>query len=334
MRPDGPLRKPLAWVREKHAPTYTFLTTEKGKSRLVREGLGIVLLVGVLMLSLWAYTGQSLDQSPVVVVESGSMMHCENGVGNGPPNPTPCDSSSFGRLGTIDPGDLILIKDVDGASDVATYAEGGKHRYGKSGDVIVYQPYGRDDLTPVIHRALFWIEIHDDDSFSIPAIGLERSRDITAAQLEELGVHHGEAARANRAGSFVHLMAQDCHNISGFVTRGDNNVGQDVGGGGSIGGPCPIREDWVIGKSRGEIPWIGTLKLLITDKPNYDNAPGDIKGFMWLTVGLIVGGPFIVDLVTHKVLGRKAAREAATEEGSKESVEDAEPDDGPTTERM
>lgn len=54
-------------------------------------------------------------------------------------------------------GDLILIQGVD-ASKVVTYDAGKASNYstfGNYGDVIVYQPFGRRDMTPVIHRAMY-----------------------------------------------------------------------------------------------------------------------------------------------------------------------------------
>jgi signal peptidase len=69
-------------------------------------------------------------------------------------------------------GDLILIQGVD-KSKVETYAvarSDGYSAFGSYGDVIVYQPFGRKDMTPVIHRALYYVNASEPMwAGSIPA---------------------------------------------------------------------------------------------------------------------------------------------------------------------
>ena len=71
-------------------------------SPLVREGSLALGLVVLLLGSMWISTGSF---PPMVVVESGSMMHDEEG-----------------SVGAIDPGDLILVMNKNRA-DVITFVE-------------------------------------------------------------------------------------------------------------------------------------------------------------------------------------------------------------------
>jgi signal peptidase len=57
-------------------------------------------------------------------------------------------------------GDLILIQKID-PGKIATYdgAKGTDYKTFESyGDVLVYRPFGRSDVTPVIHRAMAWVK--------------------------------------------------------------------------------------------------------------------------------------------------------------------------------
>ena len=60
-------------------------------------------------------------------------------------------------------GDLILLQHVD-TSKIMTYDMGkasGYSTFGNYGDVIVYQPFGQKDTTPVIHRAMYPVNASD-----------------------------------------------------------------------------------------------------------------------------------------------------------------------------
>ena len=110
----------------------------------LREALLAVGLVFLLLGSMWLATGMF---PPMVVVESGSMKHSEEG-----------------SIGAIDPGDLVLIMNPDRV-DIVTYVEAsneenknfGYEMHGMFGDVIIYQKNGGSD-TPVIHRVLLKAE--------------------------------------------------------------------------------------------------------------------------------------------------------------------------------
>jgi signal peptidase len=56
-------------------------------------------------------------------------------------------------------GDLIIIQGIDKAKIVAygDAVENGYKSFDGYGDVIVYQPFGRKDMTPVIHRVMYYV---------------------------------------------------------------------------------------------------------------------------------------------------------------------------------
>ena len=107
----------------------------------LREALLAIGLVLLILGSLWIATGQF---PPMVVVESGSMMH----------------DTEDGSLGAIDPGDLVLVMNPNRVN-IVTYVEAmeednqnfGYTSHGMEGDVIIYSKNGGSD-TPVIHRAI------------------------------------------------------------------------------------------------------------------------------------------------------------------------------------
>ncbi|VVB90028.1 Uncharacterised protein [uncultured archaeon] len=100
---------------------------------LLRDFLS-VLIVLVMISSLFYITMGRF--SPMVAVESGSMMpHMQI-------------------------GDYIFIQNVDRAK-IITYDVGkemGYSSFDEYGDVILYKPLGKDSITPIIHRAMYYVE--------------------------------------------------------------------------------------------------------------------------------------------------------------------------------
>jgi signal peptidase len=93
-----------------------------------------VLMVFVMISSIFYITMGRF--SPAVAVESGSMM----------PH--------------IRIGDMIFVKSAD-RSKIITYDEGKEMDYStfdEYGDVILYKPRGKEGATPIIHRAMYFVE--------------------------------------------------------------------------------------------------------------------------------------------------------------------------------
>ncbi|KAA0001061.1 MAG: S26 family signal peptidase [Thermoplasmata archaeon] len=212
----------------------------------IRDILISIAVVGVILASLWAYTGQ-FPNSPMVVVTSSSMMH---------------ENAPFGKIGTIDPGDLVLVKSINGKDDVETRGPKdnptAKHRtYGDYGDVIIYIPDKNKDgkrdrnATPIIHRAICWVEKNEDGTYTIKEYGIQNATSIT---IDELGLHNYKPPH------------------SGFITKGDNNNECD-----QCGLSTPVKPSWIIGKARGEIPWFGLIKLMIFGNDGGYDGPDSVR---------------------------------------------------------
>jgi signal peptidase len=180
---------------------------------------GAVVAVGLL---LFAVSGV---WPPLVAIESGSME----------PH--------------IDTGDLVFVMDEDRFAGDGAYADTGivpanrgastgYTTFQQSGDVIVFQPDGEERTTPVIHRAMFWV--NESENWYDKA----DPDYIDAENCEELRNCPAESA--------------------GFVTKGDNNAGYDqVDGLPSCGpGACdPVRKSWIVGTAEVRVPLLGNIRL-------------------------------------------------------------------------
>ena len=286
---------------------------------LVREIVLAAGMISLLVMAMWAHTG---SMPPLVVVESNSMQHDENG-----------------EVGTIDAGDLVLVHSPD-RNKIITYAEAtdsdspdyGYESLGMEGDVIIYQRNGEDDSTPIIHRALFKINVgettspEDGDcpegvfwegscvlSWSVPG-----SDQINVAKINLLfdGNNTGEypcSGVAAQHGLVWFSVENFTPSNPGYITLGDNNdCNDDQGvfefarGLSSIhsGIIKPVEEDWVIGISGAEIPWLGTVKLMVSggDSPGVSQVPGASFLFLILFIGSVLAIPMLIEPVLNRIL--------------------------------
>ena len=111
---------------------HTFMNSNNFWVSLARDILFAFAAVAIIALALYLYAGV---WPPLVSVQGTSMY----------PN--------------MHDGDLILIQGID-RSKIVTYDAGkqdGYMTFGGYGDVIVYQPWGQKNMTPVIHRALYYV---------------------------------------------------------------------------------------------------------------------------------------------------------------------------------
>ena len=287
---------------------------------LVRELALAAGMITLLVLAMWAHTG---SMPPLVVVESNSMQH-----------------DSDGEIGTIDAGDLILVHSPDD-NRIITFAEAtdpesdyyGYESLGMEGDVIIYERNGESDSTPIIHRALFEISIgesvpadNQDDceggvfwnglcitSWSVPG-----SDQVNVKEINLLfdGVNTGKYA----CGGVAAQHGSDWFSVEnyspmnpGYITLGDNNdCNDDQGvfefaqGLSSIhsGMIRPVQEDWVIGISGAEIPWLGTVKLMVSggDSPGVSQVPGLSFVFLIAFVGIILAAPAVIEPMVNRIL--------------------------------
>ena len=240
-------------------------------------GLAIGSVIIVFLLT-FAYSG---NWPPMVVIESGSMEHDNNPLYSEP---------RYSHIGTIDTGDLVVVKKAE-KSDIVTYLEGKKtdyKKYGDYGDVIVYykngiETYEGQPVTPVIHRAMAWVEVIDkeNETYYIPEIDTTFQGKI---QLAEIGLGGGASI-------------QNLQN-SGYITKGDSTgnphpdqlTHYDI-----TGAPVqPVDPNWVVGMAKGELPWFGLIKLRVTQPDNYYEAPSQCRTMLWMSMLIVLAGPVLV----------------------------------------
>ncbi|SNZ14898.1 signal peptidase, endoplasmic reticulum-type [Natronoarchaeum philippinense] len=202
----APSEDPIGWFRQTDSEAVIVFKD-------VASSVGIVLVIGLLLF------GISGVWPPLVAIESGSM------------NPH------------MQKGDLVFIMQEDRltpdaaveGTGIVTYQQGketGYSTFGSYGDVIVFQPNGQD-RTPIIHRAMFYVE-------------------------------EGENwyEKANES----HIEADSCEEInacsaphSGFVTKGDNpQTNQQYD---QVNQYQIVKPEWIQGTAEVRIPWLGCIRL-------------------------------------------------------------------------
>ena len=245
-----------------------FWRNDNKNTALIRDIAVALFAVLVILLLLWTYTGQWFS-APIVAIESGSMEHPEN-----PP---------FGRLGTIDAGDMVLVQRVYTTNDIVTHggdlggaqAKSCCETYGDYGDVIIYHPDGDTKRTPIIHRAICWVEVeinHGRRTYTIKEFGIYNEASI--GPISELGLYRS--------------VTPDWDH-SGFLTKGDHNeLFDNLPDQGILESTQPIKLDWISGKARQEIPWFGTINLFFSDIMNGTSNVGNVHDDCLLCFGIVI----------------------------------------------
>jgi len=262
-----------------------FWRSDNGKISLLRDILVALIAVLIILTALWAYTGQWFG-TPMVAIESGSMMH---------------EDEPYGRLGTIDAGDMVLLVKVNNRDDVVPYCEAieqgnkGIHTYGLYGDVIVYRRLGDTDDDQIIHRSMCWVDVEINESGNLYTIEEYDIYDEETINIPELGLHNKKPNPA-----WTH---------SGYITKGDNN---DVIDQISDICPQPVKLEWISGKARSELPWIGTINLFFNDltsgrftgdgdgkSPTVNNVPEDCLVCLFILIVILISIPISLDLYDY-----------------------------------
>ncbi|MCK5039172.1 MAG: hypothetical protein KAS16_08755 [Thermoplasmata archaeon] len=253
---------------------------------ITKDVLLALIVVVIVMGALFAYCQV---WPPVVVVESGSMMHGMNS-----------------EIGIIDTGDMVLVKKAPSKEDVMTFIEGesrNKGTYGEFGDVIIYRPNGRDDLTPIIHRAVLWMNIntthvqtlpdekidYNNYTYDIPELGLyDTTYDFT---LSDYGYKSRDVSISPN-GIIYNFRRMNVEPHSGYITMGDNNCPTYDQRQGSY---LLVKEEWVVGKAFGELPWFGLIKLSLTGDLETGAAPPNSWQNLSIAILLLLGIPLFID---------------------------------------
>ena len=248
----------------------------------------VSLAIGLVILLLGSMTMATGTYPPMVVVESGSMMH----------------DPEQGSVGAIDPGDLVLVMSPD-RHQIITFAEateiGGKHEgyetHGMPSDVIIFRKNGGSD-TPVIHRALIKAVENPNGGWDVPGTDIVAAESITVEL--NYDCYHG-----NSNLTISNWIPQH----EGYITTGDNRWsngcqydqqsltdenGQLV---------TAIKDEWIIGVASLEIPWVGAVKLYAS------GTDGQVTFNSWsnlaVMVAVVLSAPVIIEMITERLNGKK-----------------------------
>ncbi len=244
-----------------------------------------VIIVAIIFLSLYAY---AQTWPPIVVIESGSMQH-----------------GDMSHIGTIDTGDIVIVKKVYSPEDVVSYVEGrmsGYKTYGDYGDVVIYKCNGR----LIIHRAILYLhwnghewKIRGFENGSYPS-WLHVTRNYIT--IDNVGYAKKEIV--------INLQKLNPDKVGkeGFITMGDHNLAQYGGSAydqSSAGGFIPIcpklvNYNVIVGVARGEIPWFGAIKLYLTGT-NTEDIPSNTNTNLVISIVLLIGASFGIDYaISHR----------------------------------
>ncbi len=288
-------------------------STSESVRDTVKDIIISVIIVAVIFLGLYAYSGV---WPPIVVVESGSMQH-----------------GSESHIGTIDTGDIVIVKKVYSPDDIKTYIEGrmtGYKTYGDYGDVIIYNYHGHS----IIHRAIAYLE-WSGSRWIVRGVNMSHLPNwlyinYTKGQ-EQITIYNVSNGPQNMI--IIHIDTRHLNpeivGYEGFITMGDHNreefgpTAYDQNGADGFLPICPVLVSYkmIVGVARGEIPWFGAIKLYLTGT-NINEIPPNTN--LWLGVSLValIGGSFLVDYAfAHKEeiidkLMRKKESESAEEDES------------------
>lgn len=121
-------------------------------------------------------------------------------------------------------GDIVFIESMDRAQIITNQPDNGNYSsFEDSGDVILYWPYGKKDATPIIHRAMYYVEKGDPMWTGGPSAPFR-----------------GYITKGDNPVTNTHFDQQ-----------------------GDISYHIPIKDEWIIGVARYRIPYVGYLRLLL-----------------------------------------------------------------------
>jgi len=270
--------------------------------KLVFRLLVAVLIVIGFFGSLFAYAG---IWPPLLAIESNSLQH----------------SDTASEIGILDTGDLALIQRVGSPEEVVTYVEGrvsGYRSFGDFGDVIAFADPEPNESAILTHRALTFVIRNASGGYDAPELAALPGGSWTGTRYDgspSLGPYglqsftlQGLGWRGDLAVEWnLTRLAANYSVESGFLTFGDRNLYQAL----RRTDPWILDPSYLIARVRGEIPWLGLLRLTLMRSPDgccdawgstelYTGAPAN----SWLALHLLllglIGTPVGVELFLHR----------------------------------
>lgn len=248
---EAPHKKAFLYVKHKHKQA------KRLKRRLLPGMVGELFSFLFAVLIAWLiiqFLGFLLaTPSPLVVIESGSMIH-EGSEWKNWHLANMLDPVGYAFDGGMNIGDIVLVVG-DSPDDIGV------------GDVIVYDKYGPGESgviiggEPIIHRVVGIVEINGSSVTGVfGAVNYDDGKIITPCN-DASGYSVQEIRNIySVAGAQEKYPDLQLDNFRVFFTKGDNNAIEDqCKTGGLIA--YPIHEEFVIGRARFDVPYLGYVKL-------------------------------------------------------------------------
>jgi signal peptidase I len=308
---------------------------------LIREIILAASMIGILILGLWAHTG---SMPPLVVVESSSMIHDIDGeigsidagdlilVHNQPydsiitfAEASQIGSQYHGYSSHGMEGDVIIYeKNGDAGTPIihrAILRVNPHDTYSPSRDVDInpsnddycpnggtYDKYTIDEIDGKVGTCVENWDVPGTDQTAVESVTVHF--DGTQAGLYDCK----RPSHANVESYLVVWQWQPKH--AGMLTLGDNNKCSVDQGSSAVNGSSgvhsqsglvgPVASDWVIGVAGGELPWLGTVKLMVSggDSPGTVYVP--TSSFYWLftLIASVLIAPMIIEPMINKLMQR------------------------------
>ena len=320
---------------------------------LLSEILLAVTMIGLLIFALYAHTG---SMPPLVVVESSSMVHdIEGEIGSiDAGDLVLVHNRDFDSIVTFaeatDPENTNYGYEQHGLEgDVIIYKKNGEggtpiiHR--AIMEVIPNQIYSPNRDMPsnasnsqhCPDGGTYDSESLDENStagvcvltWDVPGTTV---KDVETVTVSFDGVQAGyydcqRPVHANVEGHLVVWQWQPRH--AGLLTLGDyNNCSVDQGSQAvngssgvhsSMGTVGPIRSSWLIGVGGGEIPWLGTVKLMVSGQgtPGTSHVPSSSFFMLFSLIAAVLIFPMILDPAVKKFMRQSSEYDMAMVEQKK-----------------
>ena len=325
---------------------------------LVRELLLAVGMIGLLILGLYAHTG---SMPPLVVVESSSMIHDSNGeVGSIDAGDlvlvhnrdydsvvtfaeaTDENNPHFGYAQHGLEGDVIIYK-----------------KNGEDGTPIIHRaimevvpnqistpdrnvPMNATDAERCPNGGTYDSESKDGNgtkgvcvlTWDVPGTSVQASETVSVS-FDGVQAGYYDCKRPAHANVESHLVVWEWQpRHAGLLTLGDNNKcsvdqgSQAVNGSSGVhsasGTVGPIRSSWLIGVGGGEIPWLGTVKLMVggAGTPGTTYVPNSSFFMLFSLIAAVLVLPMVFDPLSKKLMKRSPEYRLAQDELQKYAHEE------------
>ncbi|HJH31594.1 MAG TPA: S26 family signal peptidase [Methanosarcinaceae archaeon] len=121
-------------------------------------------------------------------------------------------------------GDIVFIENIDRTVVITNQPDNENYSsFKNSGDVILYRPYGKKDVTPIIHRAMYYVQKGEPMWTGGPP-----------------APSSGYITKGDNLVTNTHFDQQ-----------------------GTISYHIPVKDEWIIGIARYRIPYVGYIRLLL-----------------------------------------------------------------------